>query len=296
VVTWQQLLGLMSKDRARWLKDGGWLHRVHQGVYAVGNPVLTPRGKLRAAQLAYGGALSHRSAGFLHELCWPFWRTELTRRTPGGSDRRVLIHRSRLSIATEDMDGLKVTTREQTLLDLADVLTSRQIEQAINQAEIHGLDHSKLKTLLVGANGRHGITPLKIALEAHRLGLTLTASQLEEEFLELTRTHGFAQPQVNAHVLGYQCDFVWPTQRIVIETDGAKYHRQLRNKERDAARDRHLRRAGWAVDRLSYRQVFFQADAAALILEESGVPRVSSPRRRRRARRPRSGAPPRRTA
>jgi very-short-patch-repair endonuclease len=184
-----------------------------------------------------------------------------------------------------------LTTPEQTLLDLADVLNPRQLEIAINQAEIHEiLDHGALKSLLLEANGRRGVTPLRHALEAHALGETLTQSELEERFLQLTRDHGFAQPEVNKYALGYKCDFIWREERIVIETDGAKFHRQLRNKELDAQRDRQLRKARWLVDRLSYRQVFFREAEAALILEESGVPRVASPRRRRGARRPRQAA------
>ena len=46
---------------------GGRLHRVHRGVYAVGHPLLSARGRYMAAVLACGpgAALSHASAAAL---------------------------------------------------------------------------------------------------------------------------------------------------------------------------------------------------------------------------------------
>jgi predicted transcriptional regulator of viral defense system len=46
----------------------GRLHRLHRGVYAVGHPVLTARGRWMAAVLACGpgAVLSHLSAAALH--------------------------------------------------------------------------------------------------------------------------------------------------------------------------------------------------------------------------------------
>jgi hypothetical protein len=48
----------------------GRLHRVHQGVYAVGHPLLAARGRWMAAVLAAGphAVLSHASAAALWEL------------------------------------------------------------------------------------------------------------------------------------------------------------------------------------------------------------------------------------
>src|SRR2546429_6757400 len=48
-------------------RRAGRLHRVHQGVYAVGHAALAPRGRLMAAVLACGpeAVLSHRHAADL---------------------------------------------------------------------------------------------------------------------------------------------------------------------------------------------------------------------------------------
>ena len=271
------------------LVNEGWLHRKHRGVYVAGSPKLTPFGAFWAGHLATGGTISHRSAAVVHQMRTSYWKVELT--LPGHRRDRDLIklHEGKLPAwQILDVDGLPVTSVERTLLDLADVLNARKLEIAINQADTHDkLDYQKLQILLLNANGRRGVTPLKHALEAHALGLTLTESQLEEEFLSLIRRYRFAQPRTQQYVLGYRCDFVWPEPRIVIETDGARFHK---HRERDSQRDRELRRAGWTVDRLTYRQVFFRPQECAVILEGNGVPRAPSAPRRRRAPRLRSAA------
>ena len=262
----------------------GWLFDKHRGVWMVGPPPYTPMGAFWAGHLATGGTISYRSASVVHALRASYWKVELTLPTWKPDRPGLLLHRG--NPVTIDKDGLPVTSLEQTLLDLGDVLNPRQLETAINQAD-HDLDYRKLEALLLAANGRRGVTPLKDALKAHQLGATLTESMLEEAFLQLLRDHGFVQPRTQMHVLGWRCDFAWPQDRIVIETDGARWHS---DRERDAQKDRELRRAGWTVDRVSYRQVFFRPAEVVLILEGNGVPRDASRPRRRRGRRPRSAA------
>ena len=285
-ITTKQLAALdVSAKVIGRLRREGWLVQKHQGVWIVGGGRLTPKGAFWAGHLATGGVISHRSASVVHALRASYWKVELTMDKRRRERDGLLIHQSR-HIESEDHDGLPVTPLERTLLDLADVLNPRQLEIAINQAD-HDLDYRKLQALLLNANGRRGITPLNDALRAHELGKTLTESMLEEAFLQLLRDEGFEQPRTQVHLLGWRCDFAWPHHRIVIETDGARWHSK---RERDAQKDRELRRAGWTVDRVSYRQVFFRPAEVVLILEGNGVPRDASRRRRRRARPRRSAA------
>ncbi|MEA2191579.1 MAG: hypothetical protein QOI73_1700 [Solirubrobacteraceae bacterium] len=62
--------GLDGHAVARRVREGR-LHRLHRGVYAVGHPGLTLRGRFRAAVLACGDAavLSHFAAAAF----WGFW-------------------------------------------------------------------------------------------------------------------------------------------------------------------------------------------------------------------------------
>src|SRR3954453_20374812 len=70
IALWQLLSVGLSASAVRERVAAGRLHRIHQGVYAVGRPDVTIKGRWMAAVLACGdGALlSHRSAATLHEL------------------------------------------------------------------------------------------------------------------------------------------------------------------------------------------------------------------------------------
>ena len=98
VVEHGQLLALgLSRSAIARLVEAGWLHRLHPGVYAVGQPRLTAKGTWLASVLACGpgAALSHRAAAALWGLRPSLGTAEVTvgttaRRVPG-----VRVHRSR---------------------------------------------------------------------------------------------------------------------------------------------------------------------------------------------------------
>jgi very-short-patch-repair endonuclease len=50
-------------------------------------------------------------------------------------------------------------------------------------------------------------------------------------------------------------DFVWPAQRLVVETDGRAYHATRRAFEEDRRRDQQLALAGYRVLRFTWDQV-----------------------------------------
>ena len=106
----------------------GWLHRRHRGVYAVGHPRLTPRGRWMAAVLAGGehAVLSHRSAGALWGLCVDAPQPEIT--VPGRKRPGPHVHAAAIRPGdTLLVDGIRVTKVARTLLDLAEVLTLDQL-------------------------------------------------------------------------------------------------------------------------------------------------------------------------
>jgi hypothetical protein len=74
VITRRQLIDLGFDDPAirRWVQ-AGHLHRIYQGVYAVGHPRLTTKGRFLAAVLACGpgAVLSHTGARRCSGACCP---------------------------------------------------------------------------------------------------------------------------------------------------------------------------------------------------------------------------------
>jgi hypothetical protein len=229
----------------------GQLHRLHRAVYAVGHLNLTRNARFMAAVLACGdtAALSHFSAAVL----WGVLNDEGKIHVTAPSDRRrpgLVVHRAPLR--TEEVArraGIAVTNPARTLIDLADVATRRTLERAMDEAEYLRLDC----TGLAPRYGRRGSGRLTSVLPIHRPGSTRTRSHLEEIFLALCDKHGLPRPEVNVYVEGYECDFVWREQRLIVETDGGVAHGTRRAKRRDPVRDAELMIAGWRVWRAFLR-------------------------------------------
>jgi very-short-patch-repair endonuclease len=258
VITRGQLIeaGLTDDGIGRRVRDGR-LHRVHQGVYAVGRPTLTTKGRFLAAVVSCGpnAALSHRSAAVLWGLL-PERGPRIDVTVPGGGGRRrrraVIVHRSPLpasDVATKDR--IPVTTPARTLIDLADLLPRRPLERALDEAAYLRLDLGGLAP----RNGRRGCGVLASVLARHDAGATRTRSELEERMLHLCRRFRLPTPEVNAIVEGYTADFVWREQHLIVETDGWEAHGTRAAFERDRRRDADLLAAGWRVLRISYARL-----------------------------------------
>jgi very-short-patch-repair endonuclease len=55
-------------------------------------------------------------------------------------------------------------------------------------------------------------------------------------------------------------DFLWPERRLVVETDGLRYHRTPQQQGKDRARDQALAVAGFTVLRFTHAQVTFEPE------------------------------------
>lgn len=251
----------------------GRLHRLHRGVYAVGHRLVSERGIWRAAVLAYGpsAALSHRSVAALWGLRADNRdRTDVSLAGPSGRSRpSIAIHRC-ATLLPEDVTtryGIRCTTPARTLLDLAGVLEQRELDRAVEQAEVLRLfDLRAVEDVLARANGLRGSSKLRRALEAAREP-ALTESELEEEFLELCRANELPRPEPGvwlATSAGHvKADFLWRAERLVVETDGYHFHSGRRAFERDHRRDHLLNLADWKVRRFTWRQVTGDRDLVA---------------------------------
>jgi hypothetical protein len=240
----------------------GRLHRLYRGVYAVGHTILPREGRNLAAVLACGAGavLSHRSAAALWGIR-PSAAARFDVTVPHTSGVRstsaIVVHRPRRPVDRTTHDGIPITTPGQTLADLAIALPRRALEKAAEQAEALRLD------VKVPA-GHPGAKRLAEAT-AHDLGTT-TRSPLEDAFLELCDAYGIPRPLVNVQVEGYEVDFCWPEQRLIVETDGHEHHGTRAAFERDRARDARLTALGWRVMRFTARQVRRESGSVAVVV------------------------------
>jgi hypothetical protein len=238
----------------------GWLHRVHRGVFAVGHPGLTQRGRWQAAVLhgGDGAALSHRSAA----ASWGIWRDgDRPAVTTGGVDRRgapgIETHAGRLRPGdTVLVDGIRTTKVARTLLDLAEVLTIEQLVQAIDNATAkRHLRPRLMSSMMRQSRGRRGLKPLKQALLITRPQDVLTRSELERRALRLIARAGLPRPEVNGRLHGYEVDLVWRDAGLVVELDSREHHGTDVALDRDTRRTTNLTARGWTVLRFTWRQV-----------------------------------------
>jgi very-short-patch-repair endonuclease len=205
------------------------------------------------AVLAAGtdAALSHISAA----AAWDLRRTSsglIHVMLPGraGRARRagLRIHRC-ATLTPQDIAlhrGIPVTSPERTIIDLSRSLKDRPLEHVIDLADQRGLiSFDRLWT----ANS----ASLKAVLELY--APAPTRSEMEERFLRLCDDHQIARPDTNSHVEGFEVDFVWRDENLIVEVDGYKYHRAPTAFEDDRARDVELTTRGYSVTRFTWNQI-----------------------------------------
>jgi putative AbiEi antitoxin of type IV toxin-antitoxin system/transcriptional regulator with AbiEi antitoxin domain of type IV toxin-antitoxin system/uncharacterized protein DUF559 len=263
VVSRAQLLdfGLATGAIAHRLRSGR-LHRVHHGVYVVGRPDLSRAGHWTAAVMSCGpnAVLSHRSAAVLHGMITVTReRIEVTvppasaRRRPGLRIYRRIVE----TVECTAVDNVPVTTAERTLLDLAPLLSRKRLEAAVNAADKHDLvDPEQLRAALARYAGQRGVVKLRQLLDRHTY--TLTASELEREFLPIAYDAGLGRPLTGEWVNGFEVDFHWPHLGLVVETDGLRYHRTPATQARDRLRDQTHAAAGLTTLRFTHAQVHYE--------------------------------------
>jgi very-short-patch-repair endonuclease len=263
----------------------GHLHRVHNGVFAVGHPLLSWNGQLIAAVLACGprSALSHFAATGHLELM-PRGRPpiDVTSASRTGRSRPgIRSHCGTLLLRDVVVkENIRCTSVARTILDVADHLSPRALERVVDQAEVQRLfDMRAMDDVLARSAGRRGAAKLRAVLAVqHEPALTM--SEIEELMLAICVDFKLPRPIVNEYVEGEKVDFHWPQDRVIAETDGRYWHGTARRRENDLARDRRLQLAGWRVLRFSWRAVAQEPAAVAAelaaFLTAPAAPRIAS--------------------
>jgi very-short-patch-repair endonuclease len=247
---------------------GGRLRRLHRGVYLVG-PILPPRGRELAAVLACGprACLSHISAGGLWGFAAAPDAGPVHVRVPGGrgGDRPGIRVHGTEALAPDErqvVNRIPVTAPGRTLLDLAAVVGRKEFERAVARAERKGLiDRDGLSALAERSKGLKGAPALREIVEA---GATFTRSEAERRFLELVRNARLPLPESNVTLHGYEVDFLWRKDRVIVEVDGFRYHSSSFTFERDRQRNARLAGHGFQVIRLAWHQIVSEGAATAV--------------------------------
>ena len=252
----------------------GRLHRVHQGVYAVGHAQLTIRGKFMAAVLACGtgAVLSHRSAAMLWQLregtvsSIDVTATNRRGRSPAG----ISAHRDGMLAAADCtvVHGIPCTNVSKTLLDLAGVASLWEVRKAVSEAEVlRVLNFPATRHLIRRSRGRRGVARLRLILDGLHPDTKRTRSELERLFLSMCTSGGLPRPEVNVRLEvdgGWlQPDFLWREVGLIVETDSRRFHDTNSAFQHDRRREQRLQLAGWRVSRCTWEQVESEPRALA---------------------------------
>jgi very-short-patch-repair endonuclease len=268
VVTRTQLLGAgLSRRAIQHRLAQKRLHPVHRGVYLVGHPVPPPLAREMAAVLACGdqAVLSHDPAASV--LGFRAWKggpiditlpSRCTRSRPG-----IRMHSTR-EFRPRDVrhhSRIPLTSPARTLLDLANVLSRNELQRAVEEAQIRRLvGRTELMARLDETPRRPGASLLRSLLEVPP---ALSRSEAEARLLDLLRSADLPPSATNIRVGRHEVDFLWSSQRLVVEVDGFAYHASRSAFERDRLRDAELQAAGYRVVRVTWSQI--EARPQALI-------------------------------
>jgi hypothetical protein len=284
VARWQLLeIGIGRRAIGHRLKCGR-LHRVHQGVYAVGHTALSPAGRRMAAVLAHGrGAVaSHRCAGAAWRLLQSE-RLEATVASRGHARPRIQRHFACLPAdEVTVLDAIPVTTVPRTIFDCGAVLRPSRVEQMLKQADILRLtDPLSLHDLLDRYPRRRGAPVIRAILGVRDIGLGVTRDELEARFQEFIHDYGLPRPELNVWLTvgdrTFQVDCLWREPGLIVELDGRETHHTIAAFESDRVRDRVLSvAADWRVIRVTWRQLHEEpaalaADLQTLLMRRAGL-------------------------
>lgn len=206
--------------------------------------------------------MSHLSAAALLGIVQPQAGKIHVTVPPGRYPRRPGIAIHRRALTAHDVtrrEGIPITRAAATLIDIAaGKLSDAGLERSVNEADrLDLIDPERLRTAAAPGKRRRGAPRLRKLLD--RRTFALTDSELERRFLPIARRAGLPEPETGKRPCGFKVDFLWPDLRLIVETDGLRYHRTPVQQARDHKRDQRHLAGGYATLRFSHSQVYFEA-------------------------------------
>jgi very-short-patch-repair endonuclease len=265
VVARGQLRGLgLSEEAIKQGIESGHLFPLFHGTFAVGHANVSRQGRLLAATLACGAGsvVSHATAANLLGF-WEFVPDQIDVIAPVEAGRKLPGIRRRhvpppFPAEVRVHERVPTTGPSRTIVDLAGVLDEPSLRAAVEGAKVEGmLFVAEIDAILAGRRRRGGPRLRAILEDWRRYPSNLRVrSRLEAKLLPLLTRRGLPIPRVNEKLqIGerrYEIDFLWPAQRLVVETDGGRFHGHPVAQGRDSRRNRALRGAGYRVRRLTW--------------------------------------------
>lgn len=257
--------GMTGRQIEGRLRSGVW-EREASGVYRHEAVPSTVRSRLLALCMAHGAVASHRSAAALHPIeGYRLDRVEVV--VPPGKGRCIRGARRYESSQMDlfkpvERDGIPCTSVGRTVLDLATVVSRRQLDRTIDAVLRDGqLRLSDLYAVLVShaRRGRRGCAALRASLAERFDDGVVPLSDWSRMVAGLLVDAGLDHPALEHRVrradgsFVAQVDLAFPSHRVAIELDSARWHDNRESFVQDRRRWNEITLAGWTVLNFTWR-------------------------------------------
>jgi hypothetical protein len=266
-------LGATPRMIALRVRDRSWL-RMTSGVYA--HPAVRPtwERQVMAASLVHAGpsAAARGTAAALHGV-EGFRRGRPVLVRPVGSavaNPLARVHRTR-HFDVRDLcrvSGILVTTPARTAIDLAPMLTGRDLGRLVDYSVLAArldLDVLVDRAAVLLASGVPGRRAMLAVLADRLSDYVPPASELEALMFEVLARAGHPAPIRQLHVpwrpgRAGTVDAAYPAARVLLEADGRAWHTRVDAFENDHQRDLEATAHGWTTVRVTWLQLHAGAE------------------------------------
>ncbi|MDX1468906.1 MAG: type IV toxin-antitoxin system AbiEi family antitoxin domain-containing protein [Acidimicrobiia bacterium] len=275
-----EALGVTEK-MIRTRVDSGVFVRIGRGVLSLPGTATRSDVLLRAAGRVLGAIVSHQSAARIHGV------GPVTVKTPSvtvshrstHSFHGITVHQSTdlLDAHVTEHEGMKVTTPERTIIDLAQVTGEKRLEHIVDNALAGRIvrieDIAELHRSL-SRKGKPGVRRLRGILSKRLNDGQVPLTVLERETIQLLVGTGLPRPakQFKAPWLkpvDGRVDFAYVDQRLIIEVDSRRWHALFDAFETDRRRDNAVQLAGWRILRFTWAMVTEEPDEVVAAVRQA---------------------------
>jgi very-short-patch-repair endonuclease len=180
-------------------------------------------------------------------------------------------------------EGIRVTTVQRTLLDMACRMSKKTLTRAVNNAlNSPYMTEAQLGELLERNRTHPSARRLKRFVDP---GQGLTRSELEDALLDFCRRHDLPRPRTNVPVNGYLVDALFEAEQLIVELDSWQFHSSRSAFETDRTRDADALALGIPTVRITHERLEsdpeHEADRLKTILDAARATRDGQPAPRR---------------